>query len=124
MEGTSDTGVILTNHMRAVILVVALTLRALETCPYLCADPDPVAHVDRLHLGSNPDRAANDFVSHTDGKRHFAPAAVDRVHVRAAHAATFDGNVNVMVRKRFRFELNDVLLVTSWFADEVWTGSR
>ena len=77
----TNTSPLLTNHMRAVILIVALALRALQARPYLRTYADTVADLDRLDLVSDFDGVSDDLVADRQGKRGITPAAVDGVYV-------------------------------------------
>lgn len=113
--------------MWAVVLVGALTLRALEACPDLRADSNTVANFDLFHVLADRYRLANDLVADAQWALIFSPAASDRVpwkwsahciaaekmwdecvrtnqicvlHVTAAYATSFNLNVNVIGPKR------------------------
>jgi hypothetical protein len=51
----------------AVVLIVALALRAFQACPDLSTDTDSVAFLDGLDGVSNSDGLSDDFVADTNG---------------------------------------------------------
>ena len=67
--------------MRAIILIVALALRALQARPYLRTHPDTIADLDGLDLVSDLHGVADDFVTDRQGERCITPAAVDGMDV-------------------------------------------
>lgn len=97
--------------MGAVVLVIALALRALQASPHLSANADAVALLDRLDLGADLDGLADDLVAYADGQGRTAPAAVDGVDVAAADAAAFDLDVDIVVAEDFGLELGAVSLL-------------
>lgn len=91
--------------MRAIVLIVALALRALEARPDLRSDADAVADLDRLDGGPDFHGLADDLVADADGRGRVAPAARDGVHVGAADAAALDLDVDIVVTKLLGLEL-------------------
>lgn len=70
-----------TNLLRAVILVVAVALLALEARADLGSDSSPVADLELGDLGANLSDLADDLVPWDDGERGLAPTAGDGVQV-------------------------------------------
>ena len=91
--------------MRAVVLIVALAVPALQTRPDLRSYADPVADFDGLDFGPDFDCLADDFVADGEGERTLTPSAVDGVHVAATDTAALDADVDVVVAEGFGGEL-------------------
>lgn len=94
-----------TNHMWAVVLVIALALLALQARPDLSAHTNAVSDLDAGNLVADPDSMANDLVANADRKRNFAPAPVDGVDIRGAHSAALDLDIDIVGAKLLGFEL-------------------
>lgn len=80
-DGIAVGGSVGINPVRAVVLIVALAVLALEAGRDLGADTDTVSNLDGLDCGADLDGMANDFVAYTDGKRNLTPAAIDAVYI-------------------------------------------
>lgn len=93
-----------TDLVRAIVLIVALALLALETGPDLGADTDTVALLDGLDGLADLDGLAYDLVSHTDGQGCATPTTVDGVDIGAADTAALDLDVDVVVAEDFGLE--------------------
>lgn len=96
---------LLTNLVRAVVLVVALALWALQASPDLSTHTNTVALLDRLDLRADLDGLAYNLMPDTDRKWRATPSAIDGVHVGSADTAAFNLDINVVVTKDFGFEL-------------------
>lgn len=91
--------------MRAVILIVALALFALQTRPDLCSHADSVADFDGLHFVTHFDGMANDLVTDTDWERTVAPSTVNGVDIGTADTAAFDTDIDVVLVELLGLEL-------------------
>jgi hypothetical protein len=90
---------------------VVLAQPAVVAAPDLRTDADAVADLDAFHRGPDALRDADDLVPDDGGRRERAPAARDRVHVRAAHAAVGDRDLNVGLLPLLRRVLDHLELV-------------
>ena len=97
--------------MRAIVLVVALALLALQARPDLSTNAASVTNFDCLDFGANLDGLTDYFMANTDRHRSLAPPAVDCVDIRAADAAAVDLDVNVVVIELLCFELESRLVM-------------
>lgn len=95
----------LTNHVGAVVLVVALALRALETRPNLSANTDAVALFYILDAFAHLDCLADDLVAYADRSVSLAPTAGDSVNIGAADTAALDLDVDVIITEGLGLEL-------------------
>ena len=95
--------------MRAVVLVVALALFALQARPDLCSHADSVADFDGLHFVTHFDGLANDLVTDTDWERTVAPSTVNGVYIGAADATALYTDVDVVVVELLGLELWSVV---------------
>ena len=91
--------------VRAIVLVIALALRALQAGPDLSANANAVALLDGLDLGPDLDSLANNLMSYADRQRGTPPAAVDGVYITTADAAALNLDIDIVVAKDFGFEL-------------------
>lgn len=67
------------NKVWAVVLIGALTLRALEARPDLRANPDAVAYFDLFHILAHRYSFANDLVADAQWALILSPTAGDRM---------------------------------------------
>ncbi len=68
--------------MWAIVLIVRLAHRALHARLHLSSNPDSVAWLEALDLGTNAEDLPDDLVSDTYGRGcELAPASRDGVHV-------------------------------------------
>lgn len=98
-------GAIGVDRFGTVVLIIALTLLALHAGLDLSSDADAIADFDGGDLGPDFDGFTNDFVSDAEREGDFSPAAGDAVNIRAADAAAFYQDVNVVVFEGLWFEL-------------------
>ena len=94
-----------TYHMRAVVLIVALALFALQAGPNLCSHTNSIADLDGLHLVSDLDGFADNLVADTDRQRTVTPTTVDGVDIGTAHTAALDADIDIVVVKLLGLEL-------------------
>ena len=80
--------ILLTNLMRAVILVVRLADLTIETSPDLGSNAYSVANFDCRHLVADFDCFANDLVADAEGEVSLAPASGDGVYIGATDTAS------------------------------------
>jgi hypothetical protein len=74
--------ILLTNHVRAVVLVVALAHLALHTTLNLCSNTDTVTSLELLDLVTDSDDLANNLVSYADRRgSEFTPTSSDGVYI-------------------------------------------
>ncbi len=92
--------------MRAVVLVVTLALRALETSPDLSTYTHTISDFYCFHFGPDFDGMTDDLVADADGQWYLAPAAIDAVDVGATDTAALDLDVDIMVTELLGFELH------------------
>ena len=91
--------------MRAVILVVALALRALEASPDLSTDANTITDFAGCHGISNLDGLADDLVADADGQRCLAPSSINCVDIGTADTAALDFDIDVIFAELLGFEL-------------------
>jgi hypothetical protein len=94
-----------TNHVWAVVLVIALALLALQARPDLSSNTDTVSDLDAGHLVADLDSMANDLMANADRKRNFTPTTGDGMNIRAADTAALDLDVDVVWAELLGFEL-------------------
>lgn len=70
-----------TDHVRAIVLIIALANLALQASPDLCADANAVSYFTERYLWTSLDDLADDFVSDAERKFLSPPAAGDRVEI-------------------------------------------
>src|SRR5436305_4907502 len=70
-----------TDQVWAVVLVIALTLLALQARPNLSPNTDTVSNFATGHLIANLYSATDNLMANADGQRDLAPSAVDRVDI-------------------------------------------
>ena len=75
---------------------------------YVYADADAVAGLDALDGAADANRLADDLVANDERELALAPALLKRVHVRAAHAAVGDGDLDVVLLKGLWLERFDL----------------
>lgn len=109
--------------MRAIVLIVALALRALQAGPDLSANANAISLFDSLDLRANLDGLADDLVTDADWQRTSAPTTVDGVDVTAAHAAAFDLDIYIIVTEDLGFELVGLALLSEATVGVVFTSS-
>lgn len=95
----------LTDLVRAVVLIIAFALRALQAGPDLGANTDTVSDLDGGTTGTDLDGLADDFVTHADGGGCVAPAAGDGVDIRSADTATLYLDIHVIFAESLGLEL-------------------
>lgn len=91
--------------MRAVILVVALALRALSARPDLSTYTDTVANLDVLDFRADLYGLANNFVTNANWGGRIAPASCDSVDIRAAYSAALNLDINICLVELLGLEL-------------------
>lgn len=92
--------------MWAVILVVALALRALQARPDLGTNTSTVANLECRNLGSNFYDLANDLVADSDGCWRFTPATCDGVYIGTANTAALDLDIDIVLTECLWLELS------------------
>ena len=102
----------LTDFVRAVVVVVAFALIALQARPDLGTNANAISYLDVLHLRANFYDLADDLMAHADGCGRISPAAGNGVNVRSTNTATFDLDINVVVAKPIGLELKIMLMVS------------
>ena len=91
--------------MGTIVLVAGLANLALKTSLDLSTNADSIPNLAGGHFVAGFDHLANDLMTYTDWQWAVTPAAVDGVDVGAAHATSFDLDVDVVVLEWLRFEL-------------------
>jgi hypothetical protein len=89
----------------AIVLIVALALRALEASPDLSTNANAVADLASCHGISDFNCFPDDLVTDTDWQRRLTPASVDGVDIRPADTTTLDLDINVVFSELFGLEL-------------------
>ena len=95
----------LTNHVWAVVLIVALTLLALQARPDLSSNTDTISDLAAGHFVSHLDSMADDLVTNANGQWDFPPTSINAVDVRAADTTALDLDVDVVGPEFLGFEL-------------------
>jgi hypothetical protein len=73
---------LLTNHVRAVVLIVALAHLALHTTLNLGSNTDTITSLELLDLVTDSDDFANDLVAYTDWSgSKLSPSSSDGVYI-------------------------------------------
>ncbi len=112
--GTIAGAVLHTNHMRAVVLVIRLALRAFHARLDLSANTDTVSWLESLHFWSSSQNLADDLVTNANGRnRQVSPASRDCMDIRAADAATFVLDVDIIIFEDLGGELGGCQLQCS-----------
>jgi len=94
------------NHMRAIILIIRLALRTFHARLNLRSNANTISWLDSLDLRPNSQDLANDLVANADRcVSDLSPAPGDCVDVRAADAAAFVLDIDVVVLEDFGSEL-------------------
>jgi hypothetical protein len=105
-ESTAHSVCLLTNHMRAIILIIRLALRTFHARLNLRSNANTISWLDSLDLRPNSQDLANDLVANADRcVSDLSPAPGDCVDVRAADAAAFVLDIDVVVLEDFGSEL-------------------
>ena len=78
---------LLTNLMRAIILVIRLADLAFEARPNLGSNAYTIANFDRRHLVANLDGFADDFVADAKWEIGRAPSTGNGVYIGSANTA-------------------------------------
>lgn len=92
--------------MGAIVLIARLAHVALQASPDLRTNTNPVTHLHGGGLGTQSNDLANHFMTHTDGEAGLTPAAGDGVDITAANTARLNGDLDIALTERLRFELN------------------
>lgn len=101
----------LTNHVRAVVLIVRLALGTVHARLYLSTDTNSVSWLDSLDLWPNTQNLTDDLVTHADGRDgQIAPASSNCVNIRAANATTFAFDIDIIIFEYLGGELQDCQL--------------
>jgi len=91
--------------VRAVVLIVAFAVLALQAGLDLSTNTNAVANLDSRHLITNFDGLANHLMSDTERQWCFSPATCDGVDVRTAHSTSINLDVDIAVFKWLWLEL-------------------
>jgi hypothetical protein len=89
----------------AIVLIIALALRALQTSPNLCTDADSVSNLASGNSIADLDGLSDNFMANTDGQWHFTPTSIDAVDIRTADTTAFDLDVDIVFTELLGFEL-------------------
>ena len=95
----------LTNHVRAIILIVRFAELALQTGTDLSANTNTVSNLDSRHLVADFNGLANNFMTDADWKWAITPASSDGMDIGAANSAALNLDVDVTIFEFLRFEL-------------------
>ena len=95
------------DHLRAVVLLVALAVDALSAGTDLSTDTDSLTLLELLDLVTDPDDLADDLVSNTKRKRSAAPSTSDGVNIRAANSASIDSDIDIVLLEGLREYMSD-----------------
>lgn len=113
-----NVGDLLTNHLRAVVLVVGFALRALHARLYLSTNTNTVSSLELLDLGSDSQDLADDLVADADGLcGELSPSTCNGVDIGAADTATLVLNVNIVVLEDLGRELRSSARFEDWMSD-------
>ena len=93
------------DHMFAVVFVFAFASIALQARPHLRSYTDSIADFGGGDFASCFHHTPNDLMANTKRHRGFAPAPVEGVVIRPAHATTLDFDVDIGLTECFRGEL-------------------
>lgn len=105
--------------MWAIVFVVALALRALQTRPDLGTDTSTVADLECRDLGSNFYDLANDLMTDCNGCWRFTPASCDGMYIGTADTTALDLDVDIVVTESLWLEL-----LINGQQCYMWTGQR
>lgn len=84
--------------VRAVVLLIGLTLVASKIGTDLSTNTSTVANLDVLDLAADLDDLADDFVAYAERKRDvLSPSSGDGVNVTGADATSIDRNVDIVL---------------------------
>ena len=100
-----EAGILLTNLVRAVVLVVRLADFALEASLDLSSDPNAVSDLAGGHPFADLQDFADDLMADADGQWAFAPATGDGVDVGSADTASLDLDIDITVLEWLWLEL-------------------
>lgn len=93
--------------VRAVVLLVCLTVVASKVGTDLGTRADTVAHFVLGNLGSDLDDTTNNLVSYAKRKRNvLTPSTSDGMDIRSADTAGINSNVNIVVLKLLQGKLS------------------
>lgn len=92
--------------MWAIVLVVALALRALQARPDLSTNTGTVANLECRDLRSNFYDLADNLVADSNGCWGFTPASCDGVHIGTADTAALDLDVDIVLTECLWLELS------------------
>jgi hypothetical protein len=97
---------LLTNHVRAVVLIVRLALGTFHARLYLGSNTNTVTWLDSFDLGSNSQDLANDLVANADRRvSNLPPTSRDCMDIRATDSTAFVLDIDIVILKDLRCEL-------------------
>jgi hypothetical protein len=96
----------LTNHVRAVVLIVRLALGTFHARLHLSAHTNTVSWLDALHLRSNSQNLPDDLVANANWcHSQISPTSSNCVDIGTANSAAFTLDIDVVVLEDLGREL-------------------
>jgi hypothetical protein len=101
---------LLTDLVRAVVLLSGFADFALQATPYLSTDTDSVAELDSCHQRASFYDCSNYFVADAERKIFdFSPTSSESMDIGSAHTTGFDFNIYIERIKFLGFKLEIIL---------------